>query len=94
MRQGTGQYPLVDCKLHQTGLGRRHGDHDVHGHGHGEPGGLTGSKKTSSSGSILVWGLNPGTYYTFTVTATNAIGISTASAKSSSVRYVEEDLDD
>jgi len=46
------------------------------------PGGVTG---TGASSPITVSGLNPGTGYTFTVTATNALGTGPASAASNSV---------
>ena len=46
------------------------------------PGGITGS---GSSSPIVVTGLTHGTPYTFTVTATNVIGASPASASSNSV---------
>ena len=49
------------------------------------PEGKTGSVTQSGSGTITVTGLTNGTPYTFTVTATNAIGTSTPSAASSSV---------
>lgn len=49
------------------------------------PGGITGTLSQSGSGTITVTGLTTGTAYTFTVTATNAIGTSAASAASNSV---------
>ena len=49
------------------------------------PDGITGTINQSGSGNIIVSGLTNGTDYTFTVTATNAIGTSTASAPSGSV---------
>ena len=49
------------------------------------PGDFTGTISQSGSGSIIVSGLTSGTAYTFTVTATNAIGTSLASAVSNSV---------
>jgi hypothetical protein len=49
------------------------------------PGGFTGSVSQSSSGSITVTSLTNGTSYTFSVTATNAIGTSVASAESEAV---------
>ena len=47
------------------------------------PGGLTGTVNQSGSGSITISGLVSGTAYTFTVTATNAVGTSASSAASS-----------
>ncbi len=49
------------------------------------PGGITGTLSQAGSGNITVTGLTNGTAYTFTVTATNAIGTSLASAVSNSV---------
>lgn len=49
------------------------------------PGGLTGSVNQSGSGSITVSGLTSGTAYTFTITATNVVGTSSASSASNSV---------
>jgi len=49
------------------------------------PGGFTGTLSQAGSGNITVTGLTNGTAYTFTVTATNAIGTSSASAASNSI---------
>jgi hypothetical protein len=52
------------------------------------PGGITGTLSQAGSGTISVSGLTGGTSYTFTVTATNAIGTGAASAASNSVSYI------
>lgn len=49
------------------------------------PGGITGTLNQAGSGTITVTGLTSGTNYTFTVTATNAVGTSAASAASNSI---------
>lgn len=49
------------------------------------PGGFTGTLAGATASPITVTGLTNGTAYTFTVTATNAIGTSTVSAASNSV---------
>jgi hypothetical protein len=49
------------------------------------PSGITGTLSQAGSGTITVSGLTGGTAYTFTVTATNAIGTSAASAASNSI---------
>ncbi|MDB9888432.1 fibronectin type III domain-containing protein [Polaribacter sp.] len=54
------------------------------------PGDFTGTISQSGSGSIIVSGLTTGTAYTFTVTATNAIGTSAASDASNSVTTTSE----
>jgi len=58
------------------------------------PGDFTGTISQSGSGSIIVSGLTSGTAYTFTVTATNAIGTSLASAVSNSVEIPQPQLGD
>jgi len=49
------------------------------------PGGITGTISGSGSGTITVSGLSASTSYTFTVTATNPIGVSSPSAASNSI---------
>ena len=49
------------------------------------PSGITGTLSQAGSGTITVSGLANNTAYTFTVTATNAIGTSAASAASNSI---------
>jgi len=49
------------------------------------PGNITGTLNQAGSGAITVTGLTNGTAYTFTVTATNAVDTSAASAVSTSV---------
>jgi len=49
------------------------------------PGGITGVLNQAGSGTITVTGLTASTSYTFTVTATNAIGTSAPSAASNSI---------
>ena len=49
------------------------------------PSGITGTLSQAGSGTITVTGLTLGSSYTFTVTATNAIGTSAASAASNSI---------
>ena len=49
------------------------------------PGNITGTLNQSGSGAITVTGLTNGTAYTFTVTATNAVGTGAASAASDAV---------
>jgi len=49
------------------------------------PGGITNTLSQAGSGTISVTGLTGGTSYTFTVTATNSIGTSSASSASNSI---------
>jgi len=56
------------------------------------PGGITGTLSQAGSGTIIVTGLTNGTAYTFTVTATNSVGTSAASAASNSVTPVTPPL--
>jgi hypothetical protein len=53
------------------------------------PGSITGTLSQAGSGTITVSGLTTATSYTFTVTATNAIGTSPASAASNSITTFE-----
>lgn len=55
------------------------------------PGGITGVLNQAGSGTITVTGLTSSTSYTFTVTATNAIGTSAPSAASNSITTVATD---
>jgi hypothetical protein len=50
------------------------------------PGGITGTVSQAGSGTITVNGLSADTSYTFTVTASNAAGASTASSASNSTK--------
>ena len=52
------------------------------------PSGITGTLSQAGSGTITVSGLSGNTAYTFTVTATNAIGTGPASAASNSITPV------
>jgi len=52
------------------------------------PGGITGTLNQAGSGTISITGLSGGTSYTFTVTATNAVGTGPASAASNSITTV------
>jgi hypothetical protein len=49
------------------------------------PGGITATLSQAGSGTIIMNGLTNGTAYTFTITATNVVGQSTASAASNAV---------
>ncbi len=49
------------------------------------PGNITGTLSQAGSGTITVTGLTGSTSYTFTVTATNSVGTSSASAASNSI---------
>jgi len=49
------------------------------------PGSITGTLSTAGSGTITVTGLSGSTSYTFTVTATNSVGVGPASSASNSI---------
>jgi hypothetical protein len=49
------------------------------------PGGITGTLSQAGNGTITISGLTAGTAYTFTVTATNSVGTSSASSASNSI---------
>ena len=51
------------------------------------PGNITGTVSQAGSGTITVSGLSGSTNYTFTVTATNSVGTSSASAASNQIIY-------
>ena len=53
------------------------------------PGSVTGTLSQAGSGTITVTGLTGNTSYTFTVTATNAVGTGAASAASNSITTQE-----
>jgi hypothetical protein len=53
------------------------------------PGSITGTLAQSGSGTITVTGLSVATPYTFTVTATNAVGTGPASAASNSITLIQ-----
>jgi hypothetical protein len=52
------------------------------------PGSITGTLSQSGSGTITVTGLTASTSYTFTVTATNAVGTSAPSSASNSITTI------
>jgi hypothetical protein len=49
------------------------------------PGGITGTLSQAGSGTITITGLTASTSYTFTITATNSVGTSSASSASNSI---------
>ena len=56
------------------------------------PGGFTGVVNQAGSGTITITGLSPTTSYTFKVTATNIVGISSASNSSNSITTLQHSI--